>query len=607
MPSNAAVRAVVGNSWESAANAFESDSDALSFAFADDDAWTAFADRSYSGLTGASLTRSGAGAAAPPTSPPYSAIWIGANGAWENPANWTVTDPGEPAHSLPGADDAVAIGANGASGDTVTLDSIATIWSLVAATTVTLDIQAAATLTITHTSGLGGVLDVEGNVDFAPGVTLILAGDGSQLSGAIAGGIVDVTGTVTQFKGACDGVVDDNGTIVQTDVVSLNGRINIETGGVYQLDMYQNAGAIPDINGGTIDNAGTFMITKGTGPIAATFVSTGTLDILAGVGTYLYGSSTLTGTITGGGGFDVASTAAHCVIETSDITIGQIEIEYGGTLSFNRSATFAGKLFSWGYGLLDVASNTTLTLSGDTSDVEEISIGGGGTINVTGAAAFAGVALAAGTTIVSEGAVNLGAPYLYLDPNGLTDEIDGELIIDNGATVTQSEGQLTGSGEIYNAGTFIHDERGAGNTTTVTNSFINAGRIFCDVGALVFKTEIRGVGWEVIDTRDYLQLDGQSTASQKILFDGKSAELYLADAAQFHSSIYDFGAQTGEAINLLGFDSNATKSFASASDGLIVNISDGAKSASLHLVGSYNQSLFQLNATSNSDLLTYSG
>ncbi len=92
-----------------------------------------------------------------------------------------------------------------------------------------------------------------------------------------------------------------------------------------------------------------------------------------------------------------------------------------------------------------------------------------------------------------------------------------------------------------------------------------------------------------------------------MFFDGSNAQLGLADAGQFQSNIYDFRAQTSEAIDLIGSDANATKSFASVSGGLIVNISDGGNSASLHFAGSYTQGDFQLNAGSNSELLTYSG
>jgi len=79
----------------------------------------------------------------------------------------------------------------------------------------------------------------------------------------------------------------------------------------------------------------------------------------------------------------------------------------------------------------------------------------------------------------------------------------------------------------------------------------------------------------------------------------------LGDAGEFQSSIYNFGAAANEAINLIGFNSSSTKSFASVSGGLIVNISDGANNASLHFVGSYKQAGFQLNAGSNGELLTY--
>ncbi len=89
-------------------------------------------------------------------------------------ANWTVTDPSEPANSVPGADDVVSIDNNGSSGCTIAYNSTSTITAVKSGTVVTLDLQSGSLI-----DRFGGTVDFE--LDVEASATLAV-GAGYKLS-----------------------------------------------------------------------------------------------------------------------------------------------------------------------------------------------------------------------------------------------------------------------------------------------------------------------------------------------------------------------------------------------------------------------------------------
>ncbi len=446
------------------------------------------------------------------------------------------------------------------------------------------------------------------------GETLTLAGASNAFvaatirytTGAVSGGTLDVTGAVTQFSGTfIDDTINDDGTIDQTENVNLPGStLHIAAGATYQFVTQETAIFSFD----DIDNAGTLADATPGGDayiFDASFTSTGTLSVALGdsLGIVGYGSGTLSGTITGGGGLSIGF--GEFAIDTSDITVGSLRLApfIEGPIVLNESLNYRGEFSLDAYlsvGEFELATGVTLTLSGENNQLNDGYIIGG-TIKVTGAATLSGdyyvLAIGADTSLVDAGALEQVGDLILL----------GSLSISSGHSYTITEASdLEGEGStVVNAGDFV-DNSGTG-VSTVKCGFTNNGRVVAESGSLIFRTEILGAGTDEIDAGAYLQLNWQSTASQKLEFAGAGAELGLAAPSQFSSDIYDFGASAGEAIDLIGFNANATKSFASASDGLIVNVSDGGVNhVSLHFVGSYNQAGFQLKAGSNGELLSYS-
>ncbi len=265
-------------------------------------------------------------------------------------------------------------------------------------------------------------------------------------------------------------------------------------------------------------------------------------------------------------------------------------------------------------------SSTPLTLGGFTLFGAELDINNSkGYLETAGAVTLQNATIGGsyGAFLISKAAntvinvMNIGSTTIF-GSNGKVTQSAGDIeigysgaAINNGSWMITDASGVTGTGIFANNGVLIKTGAGLG-VSTISAHFTNNGKIFAASGSLIFTTAIQGSGGEGILRNAYLELDAQSSASQKLAFGGFNAELGLGDAGEFQSSIYSFGAAANEAIDLIGFNSNATKSFASASDGVIVNISDGANSASLHFVGSYNQAGFQLNTGSNGELLTYS-
>ncbi len=475
--------------------------------------------------------------------------------------------------------------------------------------------------TLTGATLLGGTVfggEVDGG-ELGGGVTLgtasapvtIEAGSVTQTGNAVLNGVLNITGSYT---------MSDDSDVNGFNTIALGGNAAITNSGELSVMTINYSGLFPDIFAvsGSFTNSGTLSVE----PDYEINRTPGELKFLGNV-TLQAGS-----TVTGVGIANFAGQTTIDGLEIIPINVGFLGEAYpllmfSDVTTFNVSVSLVEAIF--GSGTLNISSGQTLTLSGANSIGSQI-LDGGGTLSVTDSvslgSANASTTLSIGsntaTDIVDSGAivqyssVALRGSLKIGSGDSYTIKQSGYLagtsaIINNAGdfTVDTASGSTTISGSFANSGHFIVDP--TSGTTTVSASFTNSNEIFAEAGSLVFNSQVLGTGLETIENSAYLQLNGASSASQTIDFSSSgAAELGLADAAHFQSGIVGFGAVSTEAIDLIGFGANSTKSFGSFSGGVIVNISDGTNSASLHFAGSYSQGDFHLNTGSNGELLSYS-
>ncbi|MEA2920982.1 MAG: large repetitive protein, partial [Bradyrhizobium sp.] len=137
----------------------------------------------------------------------------------------------------------------------------------------------------------------------------------------------------------------------------------------------------------------------------------------------------------------------------------------------------------------------------------------------------------------------------------------GTFVIDSGGTLKDIGASAVISGPLTNNGTI---EVAAGSTLEITNA----------VSTSPFST-----GTFKIDAGATLQLDAGPSlgffATQNVTFAG-SGTLILKDPANFHGIISDSGGSltTGDVLDLVGFDTNATVSYSGFKSGGFVTVSE---------------------------------
>ena len=313
------------------------------------------------------------------------------------------------------------------------------------------------TLAIGHGANLTATGAVSLSTDLNAQTAFLLSGPGTFTTKAASavgdlrsmGQSVELTGGVTW---ANSGTVTDGGIIAYNDPgVSADAATIVNAAaGVFSI-IGSDAGLI--LNGTGMDlftNAGT--LTRGgdsnASTLAATLVSTGTIDVIAGE-LDLSGGGTISGTLSGAGTLS---------LDSGSYTIGSLV--GGGTIRGNgATVTYTGSTINTAYTLDDnmtlaVASGKTLTLAG------QFTIGdatGGGTITGPGT-----LVTSAATTIADLGSL---APVL---------DLDGGLVWRN-------------SGTVSDAGYGYLDAYGGGSPASIVNtgSFDFVG----DDSALVLDTQ----------------------------------------------------------------------------------------------------------------------
>lgn len=345
--------------------------------------------------------------------------------------------------------------------------------------------------------GFGGGHNGAGAGPFSGGYTNFIGGGGLGAGGAV---FVRQGASVTFIDGGISGGSVTGGTGINNG--SAFGSGVFLAGGANFSVSAGNTVTIADTIGGGVDDLITGGLTKsGAGTLALTGINTyvGGTNINGGVlvasSPEGFGDSPL---IAFGGGalgytngntrdysafFSTAAGQAYSV-DTNGLDIswdtaltssGSTLSKHGeGTLTLTRQGSFGGTTGIHG-GILNVATDTSISLSGATSGAGQLSKSGTGTLSTDGSLAHTGGTTINGGTLVVAGSI-------------------AEDVTNNGTLEFDSDSSQTFLG--YTSGTGVLAKSGAG-TLTLSGQHLNTGGVLINEGSLLyidgeFPSEIAG-------------------------------------------------------------------------------------------------------------------
>jgi lipopolysaccharide export system protein LptA len=488
--------------------------------------------------------------------------------------------------------------------------------------------------TVTGTGSLSvtsGPLTINGTVP-----NLILAGgtvtsvNGSFGNLTWSSGTLQGTNTVTELASWSGGTLGVGGvlTIASNAVLNISGSaakylfgllvnagtINWSGTGYLQLYFYapsgytggilNQAGALFNVqNDQTIssgqgtpifNNAGTFVKSAGTNTtISVVFNNSGVLNLASGTVTF-NGGGTDNGTVTGTGSLSVTSgpltingTVPNLILAGGTVTsvngsFGNLTWSSGtlqGTNTVTGLASWNGGTLGVG-GLLTIASNAVLNISGSASEYLFGLLVNAGTVNWAGT-----------------GNIQL---YLYA-PSGYT----GGILNQAGALFNVQNDQTISSGQgtpiFNNAGTFV---KSAGTNTTISVVFNNSGVLNVASGTVTFN----GGG---TDNGTFTGSGNVSVTSGTLTLNGVAANLILAGGALngVNASIGNLTWSSGTLLGTNTITGSASWTSGSLGAGSALTI---ATNAILNITGNASKSLSgvltnagTVNWSGTGDLLIY--
>ncbi len=349
-----------------------------------------------------------------------------------------------------------------------------------------------AALAFNGTTTLGVDLTYGGNFSIGAfgttnlgGHTLTLSGISTLTSGynAINGaGTLRITGSSTiggvSFGNTAPAItVRNSGSIDLTGGISLNGTLLNDAGKTMLMEAGSNISNLG--SGGTFTNNGVLTKVAGSGAstISTAFTNVGTLTVATGSSLQLSGTSTLGGTITGGGALILSGTAA---VNTA---IGASTLAFNGVTSLGTNLTYGGNFSIGGFSTTNL-NGRTLTLSGTSTLTSGYNaVNGDGTLRITGSSTIGGVAFgntAPAVTLRNSGSIDL--------VGGIS--LNGTLLNDAGAAILMSAASNitnlgVNGGIVTNDGTFTKD--GDTGTGTISTLFTNNGTVVVLEGTLDFQ------------------------------------------------------------------------------------------------------------------------
>jgi hypothetical protein len=427
---------------------------------------------------------------------PSAVFWTNsAGGSWSTPSNWSTG-------ALPGPNDDVFIEVGGSAVITHSSgnDSIRSLTSSNALTV------SGGTLNLNTTSYIfntlllsGGTLTGRGDLGIV-GLFSWTGGTMSGLANTYAYGDISISGNSGKTLTARTVNAYGTTTVTGTGSLSVNGNAvwNSWPGATFIVQSDTN------INGGpaTFNNDGTIIkqTTSGMTTFGIALVNTGAVDIQSGT-LNLNGADTHTGTLTveagatlqfGGGTQSLR--AGSSVSGAGNVSFSGANVTVFGTYSITGNTTLSGGSANFDVDL----TLPTLTLSGG-------SLGGNGTVTVTGLLTWNGGTMNGGGRTEALGGITiggngdkmlsarildnigtatwLGTGNIPFSGGAVWNNLAGSSFLDNNTSANASFG---GSGTTFNnAGTFT---KAANNAVTFINALIyNSGTVDAQVGTINFN------------------------------------------------------------------------------------------------------------------------
>jgi hypothetical protein len=357
--------------------------------------------------------------------------------------------------------------------------------------------------------------------------------------------------------------------------------------------VYAAAGATATVtNFGTIDGtsgvavafygaADRLIVEAGSRLIGAAQGGGGTVELAGGSGT-ITGLGTIasltgaaTGRLSGFGAYDIDGGASWSLIGPSRLGKGdQLVVRNGGTAVISGAMSNAG--------LISLASTGAATdlLVGAAG----ASLSGGGRVSLSNNAGNLIGGLANGDTLINvsdriSGAGEIGAGHMTL-VNRKGGSIIGThstaLIIDTGANTISNAGLIENLGKggtlvvsaVSNTGTLL----AAGSGDLIVQGRVTGGGVGEVAGGILFV---------------------QQAFHENVAFTGATGVLELGDSTAYNGQVSGFSTtgQTSFDLADIGFMNTHQASFSGTASGGVLTVSDGTRTAHIHLVGDYT-SLF---------------
>ena len=438
-------------------------------------------------------------------------------------------------------------------------------------------VLASTTLTLEGSQDYGGVFTFNFGEINTNGDTLALGGDEGFGSGTLLGNVsgggqlqlrgsyylsgLTLSGTGTSlidYSYAALGSLGLQIGVTSTDSASATIAANAELNIVGQ-------GAISGT--GILVNAGLLLdsITANDQVETATFINTGTIDVLYSELEVQASSAVIGGLVTGTGELYLNSLGTITLAAGATLDVGTLYLQ-DGVIQLGGNLTYAGNFIEFNPTLNTNGFDLDLTGGGTLAGY----ITGGGAVTVGGAMYAASTELwAANTTLDITGQLEIGG-QIYA---GSTNASGAGAQLDIGATGTLNIAQdgFLGATGIYdnltidNAG-LIEKTGDVGVTTIASSVFINTGTILNDPGTIdilgtltnngtVFEEaggsiifgSIAGSG-VIIDDPSAITFSGAVAAGQTVSITGAGGTLVLQDATQFQGLIAGF--QPGDIIDI---------------------------------------------------------
>jgi fibronectin-binding autotransporter adhesin len=446
----------------------------------------------------------------------------------------------------------------------------------------TLTIASGDTLTLTGASTFAGSTAGAGTLELSFGAETFEAGAhfGSLVSlhsaaQATVNGAVSISGALSETAGTAIAI---GGTL------TLSGTGSAFAGAVTGTGTLAFSGGTDKLSAGTNLAVSDLSLSSGaTASLAWSLAYAGDLNEAAGT-TFALGPYTLT--LSGAG-----STISGAITGAGDLTLS------GGSQAFDSGATLTTAKWTLS-GTDTVALNENLTYAGTYSQAATTSftIAASDTLALTGAASLAGTVTGAGIVSVSNATVS------GLVVGGTLDDL-GTVHQTGLVTIGDSSGDAAtlsiASGDSYDIGANVNIAIGTSAASVIDDnglliknagtgisdialSVVDNGQVEVATGTLELSKAVTGSGTMTVEAGATLELGSSAAATLGLTFGGAGATLALTNPAGFAATIAGFAAT--DKIDLVNIA--ATAATLETGDKLV--ITDGTTTvATLQLTGTY--------------------